>query len=75
MVQVFKTYKNRGGGGYSGFQMTGMIEGFFWVRNFRFQDFFGKEDLARIFMGWFVLSRDSWGIQSNLRIRGRARVS
>ena len=55
--------------------MTGMIEGFFGVRNFRFQDFFGKEDLALIFMGWFVLSRNSWGIQSNLRIRGRARVS
>ena len=30
-----------GGGGYSRFQMTGMIQGFFWVSNFRFQDFFG----------------------------------
>ena len=29
------------GGGYSTFQVTGMIQGFFWVSNFRFQDFFG----------------------------------
>ena len=29
-----------GGGGYSGFQVKGMNEGFFWVLNFRFQDFF-----------------------------------
>ena len=25
--------------GFSGFQVTGMIEGFFWVLNFLFQDF------------------------------------
>ena len=25
------TYMPGGGGGYSGFQVTGMIEGFFWV--------------------------------------------
>ena len=24
-------FTSRGGGGYSGFQVTGMIEGFFWV--------------------------------------------
>ena len=27
-------------GGYFGFQVTGMIKGFFWVWNFRFWDFF-----------------------------------
>ena len=30
-----------GGGWYSGFQVTAMIEGFFWVWNFRFWNFFG----------------------------------
>ena len=39
------------GGGYSGFQVTGMIEGFFWVWKFRFRDFFGYENLASIFLG------------------------
>ena len=46
----------RAGGGvgcYSGFQVTGMIEGVFWVG----------------------LNRDFLGIQSNLKIRGSARVS
>ena len=71
-MQGFKTYKNRGGGGYYGFQVTGMTEGFFWVCNFRFQDIFGKDYLASIFTGWLVLSRDFWGIQNHLRIRGSA---
>ena len=46
-------------GGYSGFQVTGMIEGFFGVWNFRFRDFFGYENLASIFLGsliWVVKS-------------------
>ena len=34
--------------GYSGFQVTGMIEGFFWVCNFRFRDFFVYENLAKV---------------------------
>ena len=38
-------------GGYSGFQVTGMIEGFFWVWNFRFRDFCGYENLA--WVAWF----------------------
>ena len=38
-------------GGYSGFQMTGMTEGFFWVWNFWLRDFFGYENLASIFLG------------------------
>ena len=41
---------------------------------FSIPGFFGKEYLARIFMGWLVLSRDFGGIQNNLRIRGSARV-
>ena len=32
-----------GGGGYSGFQETGMIEGYFLVYNFRSRDYFGLE--------------------------------
>ena len=46
-------------GGYSGFQVTGMIGGFFWVWNFRLRDFFGYENLASIFLGsliWVVKS-------------------
>ena len=41
-------------GGYSGFQVTGMIEGFFWVWKFRFRDFFGYENLASIFLGSLI---------------------
>ena len=37
----FKDFKCYEGGGDSGFQVTGLIEGFFGVWNFRFQDFFG----------------------------------
>ena len=47
-------YYQGGGGGYSGFQVTGMIEGFFGVLNFRFQDFFGYENLASIFLGSLI---------------------
>ena len=43
-----------GGTGYSGFQVTGMIEGFFWVRKFG-KYFFGYLDLSRDFLG--VLKR------------------
>ena len=38
-------------GGYSGFQVTGMIEGFFGVSNFRFRDFLGYENLT--WVAWF----------------------
>ena len=48
-------------GGYSGFQVTGMIEGFFWVLNFRFQDFFGYENLASIFLGSLISVGIFWG--------------
>ena len=42
MVVLFckKVPNGEGGGGYSGFQVTGMIEGFFWVGNVRFWDCF-----------------------------------
>ena len=42
--------------------MTGVIEGFLWVLNFRFQDFFGYENLASIFFGKLDLSRDFLGV-------------
>ena len=51
-----------GGRGYSGFQVTGMIEGFFWVSNYRFRDF----------LGWLDLSMDFGGIQNNMKIPGSA---
>ena len=41
----------RGGGVYSGFQVTGMLEGFFWVRKFGFR--VGKF-LANTFLGSLI---------------------
>ena len=63
-----------GGGGYSRFQVTGIIERFLGVWNSRFGDFpvgtfgkyfFGRHDLSRYFLG----------VQNNLKIRGSARIS
>ena len=52
----------RGGGGYSGFQVSGMIVGFLGVSNFRFRDSFGYENLAiEYFFGWLDLSRNVFG--------------
>ena len=42
-------------GGYSGFQVTGMIEGFLVVLNSWFRDLFGEENLASIFFFFFFL--------------------
>ena len=65
-----------GGGGYSGFQVTGITEGFlggglkfsipgcFWVGKF------GKYSF-----GWLDLSRDFLGIQNNLKNCGSACVT
>ena len=36
-------------GGYSGFQVTGMIEGLFWVWNFRFREFFWVGKFWQVF--------------------------
>ena len=43
-----------GGGGYSTFQVTVIIEGYFWVWNFWFRDFLGSKILESTFWGaWF----------------------
>ena len=47
-----------GGGGYSGFQVTGMIEGFFG----------GRKILASMFLGSLNQVGIFWGIQNNLKI-------
>ena len=43
-------------GVYSRFQVTGMIKGIFWVWNFRFQIFWGYENLASIYISWRLIS-------------------
>ena len=43
-------------GVYSRFQVTGMIKGIFWVWNFRFQVFWGYENLASIYISWRLIS-------------------
>ena len=47
----------RAGGRYSGFKVTGMIEDFWGVRNFRFQDFWGEGIFGKYFFGWNDLRR------------------
>ena len=42
------------GGKYSGFQVTGMIKGFFWVWNFRFLDFFWVWKFGKYFLGSLI---------------------
>ena len=59
-------------GGYSGLQVTGMIERFFGVWNVRFLNFLGYENFTSIFV--WVAWWDFLGIQNNLKIRGGARV-
>ena len=39
------------GGGYSGFQVTGMINGFFRVQDFQFKDFLGWKINGKYFLG------------------------
>ena len=46
------------GGGYSVFQVTGMIEGFWGVRNFRVRGIFGVENFGKCFFGLLDLSGD-----------------
>ena len=51
-VNTISQYVNpRGGGGYLGFQVTGMIEGFF----------LGLKFSIPVSFGWLDLSRDFWG--------------
>ena len=56
-------------GGYSEFQVMGMIEGFLWVWNFRFRDFLGRKIWEVFFwvtwfksgfFGYSKQSEDSW---------------
>lgn len=39
---------------YSGFQVTGMIEGFFWVCNFWYRDFLGWKNFGKYFFDNFI---------------------
>ena len=70
----FLTFLTRG---YSGFEVKGMIEGFFWVEIFDTGMFFGRTIWQAFFcVGCRDLSRDILNIpQNNLKIRGNARVS
>ena len=52
------------GGGTSGFQVRGMIEGLFWVWNFWFWDDFVGGKIWQVFFGWLDLSRDILDIQT-----------
>ena len=47
-------------GEYFGFQVTGMIEGFVWVSNFRCREFLGTK-IWQVVFGWLDLSRDFGG--------------
>ena len=51
-------------GEHSGFQVTGIIEGFFSITEFFLVGNFGK-----FFLGWLDLSRDFFSIQNNLKIQ------
>ena len=51
-------------GEYSGFQVTGIIEGFFSIT-----EFFLVENFGKFFLGWLDLSRDFFSIQNNLKIQ------
>ena len=55
----FLLYKNAQGG-YSGMNVTGRSDGFFWVENFQFWDFFGLRILLGIFFGLKILQGFFW---------------
>ena len=67
------------GGGYFGFQVTGIIEGifFFWGGGLKFSipGCFWVGKFAKYFFGWLDLSREFLGIQNNLKNCGSACVS
>ena len=72
-----------GGGGYSGFQVSGVIEEFLGLK-FSIPGFFWVGKFGKYFFVWLDLSGDlirdllgggGWGIQNNLKIRGSARES
>ena len=68
MLWLFTGKQVPGGGGYSRFPVTVIIEGYnpgcFWVGKF-----------GKYFFGWLDLSRDFLGIQNNLKNCGSACVS
>ena len=51
-----------GEGAYSGFQVTGMIEGFFGGLKFLIAGFFWVGKFGKYFFGWLDLSRDFLGV-------------
>ena len=53
-------------GGYLGFQVTGMIKGFFWVWKFWYRDFWGYENLACIFWGSLIWVGIFWGVSKRI---------
>ena len=55
-----KQSRGRGGGGYSGFQVTGVIEGVFGFEIFNCGIFLGRK-IWQLFLEWLVLDRDFWG--------------
>ena len=50
-----------GGGGYSGFQETGVIEGVFGFELFNW-GIFSVGKFGKYFLEWLVLNRDFWGV-------------
>ena len=51
----------QGPGEYSGFQVTGMIRGFFWGLKFSISGCFWGRKFIKYFFGWPNLSRDFFG--------------
>ena len=47
----------------------------FWGLKFSIPGLFWEGKFGKYFFGWLDLSRDFWGIQNNLKIRGSARLS
>ena len=56
------TWETRGGGGDSGFPVTGMVEGFFLNLTISIPGFFWVGKLGKYFFGWLDLSREFLGI-------------
>ena len=52
--EIKKCLEIPGGGLYSGFQVTGMIEEYFWLWNLQFWDFLGWGNLENIALGGLI---------------------
>ena len=66
-----RTTTRGGGGGYSGFQVTGMIEGLFGFEIFDFGIFLSRKILASIFWGSLIQVEMFLGTHNNLKIHDR----